>query len=79
MKITQVLCKQHIGRQIKKLWYVKRERPINNDKADKYLSRKYGIEVKDALEVSAPKRTFTKYFLKNLFFYKLFHISHVFN
>lgn len=61
MKITQVLYKQHIGRQITKLWYVKRERRISNDKIDKYLTKKYGIEIKNALEVSSPKQTFTKY------------------
>lgn len=77
MKITQVLYKQHIGRQIRKLWYVKRERQINNDKTDEYLTREYGIQVKDALEVSAPKQTFTRYFLKNLFFSINYYIYHM--
>lgn len=76
MKITQVLYKQHIGRQMKKLWYVKRERQINNDKTDKYLSRKYGIEVKDALEVSAPKQTFTKTKIEGLRPKLLFEKTH---
>lgn len=66
MKITQVLYKQHIGRQITKLWYVKRERRISNDKIDKYLTKKYGIEIKNALEVSSPKQTFTKLKIEGL-------------
>lgn len=60
MKITQVLYKQHIGRQITKLWYTKRERKINTDKIDNYLSNKFGIQVKDALDVSNPKQTYPR-------------------
>lgn len=77
MKITQVLYKQHIGRQIRKLWYIKRERQISNDKIDKYLTEKYRVEIKDALEVSSPKQTFTKYFLKNLFLFFLQIITYI--
>lgn len=81
MKFTQVLYKQHIGRQITKLWYIKRERKILSDKIENYLSDKLGIQVKDALEVTTPKQTHTRYFKKILFFYKLslLYVSRVFN
>lgn len=54
MKFTQILYKQHIGRQIKKLWYVKRERKISNTKVEQHLST-LGIQVKDPLEIITPK------------------------
>ncbi|XP_018392254.1 PREDICTED: 39S ribosomal protein L37, mitochondrial [Cyphomyrmex costatus] len=55
MKFTEVLYKQHIGRQIKKLWYVKRERKVFDTKIDKHLSN-IGISVKDPIEVINPKQ-----------------------
>jgi len=61
MKLTGVLYKQHIGRQLKKLWYVKRERKVNDTKIERQLS-KLGIEVKDSLEMINPKQEFPKYF-----------------
>lgn len=69
MKFTQVLYKQHIGRQITKLWYIKRERKILSDKIENYLSDKLGIQVKDALEVITPKQNHTRYFKKNSIFF----------
>ncbi|KAG5321754.1 RM37 protein, partial [Acromyrmex heyeri] len=59
MKLTGVLYKQHIGRQLKKLWYVKRERKVNDTKTEGQLL-KLGIEVKDPLEMISPKREFSK-------------------
>ncbi|KYM78433.1 39S ribosomal protein L37, mitochondrial [Atta colombica] len=59
MKLTGVLYKQHIGRQLKKLWYVKRERKVNDTKTERQLS-KLGIEVKDSLEMINPKQEFPK-------------------
>ncbi|KYN20778.1 39S ribosomal protein L37, mitochondrial [Trachymyrmex cornetzi] len=59
MKFTEVLYKQHIGRQLKKLWYVKRERVVGDTKIEEQLS-KFGIQVKDPLEVIRPKREFPK-------------------
>ncbi|XP_070164605.1 large ribosomal subunit protein mL37 [Polyergus mexicanus] len=57
MKITQVLYKQHIGRQITKLWYIKRERRVYSDKIEDYLSNKHGIQVKNALDLTTSKST----------------------
>ncbi|XP_029675463.1 39S ribosomal protein L37, mitochondrial [Formica exsecta] len=57
MKITQVLYKQHIGRQITKLWYIKRERRVHSDKIEDYLSNKHGIQVKNALDLTTSKPT----------------------
>lgn len=59
MKLTGVLYKQHIGRQLKKLWYVKRERKVSDTKTEGQLL-KLGIEVKDPLEVISPKQEFSK-------------------
>ncbi|KAG5321448.1 RM37 protein, partial [Pseudoatta argentina] len=59
MKLTGVLYKQHIGRQLKKLWYVKRERKVSDTKTEGQLL-KLGIEVKDPLEMVNPKREFSK-------------------
>ncbi|KAL6260383.1 hypothetical protein P5V15_007912 [Pogonomyrmex californicus] len=59
MKLTRVLYKQHIGRQIAKLWYVKRERKIPITKTEGYLST-LGIQVKDASEVACPKQIHPK-------------------
>lgn len=55
MKLTRVLYKQHIGRQIQKLWYVKRQLKVGDTKAEEYLST-LGISVKDPLEVISPKK-----------------------
>lgn len=55
MKFTQILYKQHIGRQIKRLWYAKRERKISDSMVEQHLST-LGIQVKDPLEVIAPKK-----------------------
>ncbi|KAL6422130.1 hypothetical protein ACFW04_010878 [Cataglyphis niger] len=55
MKITQILYKQHIGKQITKLWHIKRERKVPNDKIDDYLSNKYGIQIKNALDLTTSK------------------------
>lgn len=71
MKLTRVLYKQHIGRQIKRLWYVKRERKVIDTKEEEYLS-KLGIPVKDASEVACPKVEYPKYSpLQSCIFYKL--------
>lgn len=66
MKFTQILYKQHIGRQITKLWYLKRERKIYSDKIENYLSNTLGIKVKDALDVVAPKQIHTKLKIEGL-------------
>ncbi|XP_012221650.1 large ribosomal subunit protein mL37 [Linepithema humile] len=55
MKFTQILYKQHIGRQIKKLWYIKRERKIGDSMVEQHLST-LGIQVKDPLEIIVPKK-----------------------
>lgn len=71
MKLTRVLYKQHIGRQLKKLWYVKRERKVSDTKVEGYLST-LGIQVKDASEVTCPKVEYPKYSsLQSYIFYKL--------
>lgn len=71
MKITQILYKQHIGRSIAKLWFVKRERVIQNTQAEQYLSR-FGIEVKDPKDVLQPKQTFPRYLYQIHIFHKLY-------
>lgn len=68
MKITQVLYKQHIGRQITKLWYIKRERRVHSDKIEDYLSNKHGIQVKNALDLTTSKPTGLRYLKKSNFF-----------
>lgn len=62
MKLTQVLYKQHIGRQIRTLWYLKRERKVSDfsSKMEEYLST-LGFSVKDASEVACPKQEYPKY------------------
>lgn len=60
MKLTRVLYKQHIGRQIKNIWYVQRQRKIGDTKTEEYLST-LGIPVKDSLEVISPKKEFPRY------------------
>lgn len=65
MKLTRVLYKQHIGRQLKRLWYVKRERKVGNTKTEEYLST-LGIQVKDASEVVCPKQEYPKITLEFL-------------
>ncbi|XP_012525067.1 39S ribosomal protein L37, mitochondrial [Monomorium pharaonis] len=59
MKLTQVLYKQHIGRQIRRLWYVKRERKVSDTKTENYLST-LGISVKEASEIINPKQELPK-------------------
>lgn len=62
MKLTRVLYKQHIGRQIKKLWYLQRDRKVTDSfsNTEKYLAT-LGFSVKDASEVVCPKQEFPKY------------------
>lgn len=60
MKFTQILCKQHIGRQIRKLWYIKREHKIADSKIEQHLST-LGIQVKDPLEIIEPKKELQRY------------------
>jgi len=59
MRLTRILYKQHIGRQLKKLWYVKRERKVTNTTTEQYLS-KLEIPVKEASEVACPKQEYPK-------------------
>lgn len=74
MKLTRVLYKQHIGRQLKRLWYVKRERKLGDTHTEEYLST-LGISIKDPFEIIYPKQEFPKYFpLQNCIFQKL-HIA----
>lgn len=61
MKLTGVLYKQHIDRQLKRLWYVKRERKVRDTKTERKLS-KFEIQVKDPLEIIRPKQEFPRYF-----------------
>ncbi|XP_011687044.1 PREDICTED: 39S ribosomal protein L37, mitochondrial [Wasmannia auropunctata] len=65
MKLTWVLYKQHIGRSIKRLWYVKRERKIFDTRTEEHLS-KLGILVKDAAEVSCPKQEYPRITVESL-------------
>ncbi|XP_018299665.1 39S ribosomal protein L37, mitochondrial [Mycetomoellerius zeteki] len=59
MKLTGVLYKQHIDRQLKRLWYVKRERKVRDTKTERKLS-KFEIQVKDPLEIIRPKQEFPR-------------------
>lgn len=59
MKLTQVLCKQHIGRQINKLWYVVRDRTVVQTDTEKHLSS-LGIQMKEVTEIIQPKKEFVK-------------------
>lgn len=69
MKITQILYKQHIGRQITKLWHIKRERRVPNDKIDDYLSNQYGIQVKNALDLTTSKPIHSRYLKRKSIFF----------
>lgn len=60
MKITQILYKQHLGRMIRTLWHIKRERKIVSTKTEECLT-KFGITVKDPTEVF-PKKEKQRYF-----------------
>ncbi|XP_011871861.1 PREDICTED: 39S ribosomal protein L37, mitochondrial [Vollenhovia emeryi] len=59
MRLTRILYKQNIGRQIKSVWYVKRERKVKDNKTEQYLST-LGIPVKDAAEVVDQKQELPK-------------------
>jgi len=59
MKLSQVLCKHHLGRLIKKTWYEKRNRKIVQTYTEEYLS-KYGIQIQDASELIQPKNEYKK-------------------
>jgi len=55
MKLTQVLCKHHLGRLIRKMWYEKRNRVISQTDTEQHLS-KLGIQIQDALELIKPEK-----------------------
>lgn len=75
MKITQILYKQHLGRLIRSIWYVKRERKIIPTKTEEHL-RKLGILVKEPSEVfqknSTVKEQQFRYLFQENLLYKLF-------
>lgn len=77
MKITQILYKQHIGRQITKLWHIKRERRVPNDKIDDYLSNKYGIQIKNALDLTTSKPNHSRYLKRKSIFFINYYIYHM--
>jgi len=60
MKFTQILYKQNIGRQIKKLWYLKRECKVSDSMIEQHLST-LGIQVKDPFELIKPKKDLPRY------------------
>lgn len=59
MKLTQTLCKQHLGRLLKQQWYAVRNRKILDTKIEPYLSR-LGIQIEDATEVIQPEKKYRK-------------------
>lgn len=55
MKLSQALCKQHIGWHFKQIWKVQQTRPILPTKGLQVLEKK-GVPVVDANEVINSKR-----------------------
>ncbi|XP_053984202.1 39S ribosomal protein L37, mitochondrial [Hylaeus volcanicus] len=55
MKLTQVLCKQNLGRMARFIWQVQRNRPIQLTRAEQILAS-MGFSVQDALEVVKPPK-----------------------
>ncbi|EZA55817.1 hypothetical protein DMN91_011665 [Ooceraea biroi] len=54
MKLTQVLCKHHIGRTIRQMWYQRRQRKVTETETERHLSQ-FRIQIKDALDLIKPK------------------------
>ncbi|XP_011504154.1 PREDICTED: 39S ribosomal protein L37, mitochondrial [Ceratosolen solmsi marchali] len=51
MKLSQFLCKHHIGRQIRQLWYIQgKKKPLDFNTESKLTSQ--GVHIEDALEVT---------------------------
>ncbi|XP_031846249.1 mitochondrial ribosomal protein L37 [Nomia melanderi] len=59
MKFTQVLYKQHLGRAIRLLWQLQRERNIIITKAEETLTS-MSVEIQDATEVAKLPKIFQK-------------------
>jgi hypothetical protein len=50
MRLSHVLCKHHIGRQIRYLWYIQgKKRPFDISTESKLLAK--GIQVEEASEI----------------------------
>ena len=55
MKLSQILFKQHIGRQARQHWYIQGKRTPVDMLTEKVLTSK-GITVIDAKEIFKPER-----------------------
>ncbi|XP_043471502.1 39S ribosomal protein L37, mitochondrial isoform X2 [Leptopilina heterotoma] len=59
MRLTKLLCKQHMGRFIKSHWFMKCNQPVLEDGAEAVLKAR-GIQVVDPTEFLNPKKNFER-------------------
>jgi len=59
MKLTQVLCKHHLGRLIRKIWYEQRNLKISQSDTEEYI-RKLGVQIQDVSELIKPEKKYEK-------------------